>query len=57
MGNYPTLEYVANLPAYWVGPENYETWDGAKKMKLSILKKKKSLKNYSTYGFCYKITN
>ena len=41
MGNYPTLEYVANLPAYRAGPENYETWDGAKKMKLSILKKKK----------------
>ena len=28
-----------------------------KKMKLSILKKKKSLKNYFTYGFCYKFTN
>jgi hypothetical protein len=42
MGNYPTLEYVANLPAYRAGPENYEAWDSAKKIKLSILKKKKN---------------
>ena len=35
-----------------VGPGNYEAWGGAKKRSPV---KKKILKNYFTYGFCYKL--
>ena len=37
------------------GSGNYEVWDGEKNEAFYF--KKIILKNYFTYGFCYKITN